>query len=811
MARLEDDRSGMRDAVMTEADTCRQFVTPKLMEAGWGTPPCVIGEQRSFTNGRIIVTGGKVRRGKEKRADYLLYYRRDFPLAVVEAKEVGLPAENGVQQAREYAEILGLKFAYATNGHHIIEIDYTAGTERQVDRYATPDELFSRLRAAAHLPPETAPHLLEPFNLVSGKVPRYYQQIAIHRVIEAILLGQKRILATLATGTGKTCVAFQICWQLWSSRWNRTGEFRRPKILFLSDRNILVDDPMAKMFAPFGDARHKIAGGDISQGRDMYFGIYQALSTASNDVFRQYRPDFFDLIIIDECHRGSSRDESAWRAVLDYFTAAVQFGMTATPLREESRDSYEYFGNPVYTYSLRQGIEDGFLAPYRVHRVITTVDAAGWRPSKDELDRYGREIPDDEYQTKDFERVVALRARTKAMARHLTDFLKGTDRFAKTLVFCVDQEHAAEMRQELVNLNSDLMQQYPDYVCRVTADEGAIGLTHLGHFQDVDKPTPVILTTSQLLTTGVDAEMVKNVVLARVVGSRAEFKQIVGRGTRLKVDYGKEYFNILDFTGTATQHFADADFDGDPARIEEVTVDESGEQISVVETQLEVAPESQSTEYDLPEEQIGPGPGTGILINVPPAELRKYYIDGGEVEVIGHLVYDLDTDGKKLQVVKYTDYSGRAVRTLYPSREALQSAWANPDTRSEVLRELTERGISFEELAASSGQPDADPFDLLCHLAWNAPLLTRRQRAEAAQRRTQDLFAQYGDTAREILSLLLERYVDRGILQFSSLSELMKVQPFDRYGTPAEIAARHFGGVRPMKDAVSRLQTALYQ
>lgn len=800
----------MRDGVITEADTCREFVTPRLIEAGWGAAPHVIGEQRSFTNGRIIVAGGMVRRGKQKRADYLLYYRRDYPLAVVEAKEIGLPAETGVQQAREYAEILGLKFAYATNGHRIIEIDYTAGTEREVDRYAMPDELFARLTDAAHLPQEAAPHLLEPFNLVSGKVPRYYQQIAIQRVIEAILLGQKRILATLATGTGKTCVAFQICWKVWSSRWNRTGEYRRPKILFLADRNILVDDPMAKMFAPFGDARHKIAGGDVSQSRDMYFGIYQALSTASTDVFRQYRPDFFDLIIIDECHRGSSRDESAWRAVLDYFAPAVQFGMTATPLREESRDSYEYFGNPVYTYSLRQGIEDGFLAPYRVHRVITTVDAAGWRPSKDELDRYGREVPDDEYQTKDFERVVALRARTRAMARHLTDFLKGTDRFAKTLVFCVDQEHAAEMRQELVNLNSDLVKQYSDYVCRVTADEGAIGLTHLAHFQDVDKPAPVILTTSQLLTTGIDAEMVKNVVLARVVGSRAEFKQIVGRGTRLKVDYGKEYFSIIDFTGTATQHFADPNFDGEPARIEEVTVDESGEQVSVTETEHEMPPEAQPVEYEVPEEQIGTDAG-GLLINEPPPEPRKFYIDGGEVEVIGHLVYDLDTDGKKLHVVKYTEYSGRAVRTLYPTREALQSAWADPDTRSEVLRELTERGISFDELAASSGQPDADPLDLLCYLAWNAPLLTRRQRAEAARRQTQDLFAQYGEAAREILTLLLERYVERGILQFNTLSEMMKVQPFDRYGSPAEIATRHFGGVRGMKEAVSRLQSALYQ
>lgn len=795
--------------VLTEADTCREFVTPKLVEAGWAAAPCFIGEQHSFTNGRIIVTGGKVRRGRQKRADYLLYLRRDYPLAVVEAKEQSLPAESGVQQARDYAEILGLQFAYATNGRRIIEIDYTAGTEREVDRYATPDELFARLTAATGLPDGATAHLLEPFNLVSGKVPRYYQQIAIQRVIEAILLGQKRILATLATGTGKTCVAFQICWKLWSSRWNRSGEHRRPKILFLADRNILVDDPMAKMFAPFGDARHKIAGGDVSQSRDMYFGIYQSLTTANEEVFRQYRPDFFDLIVIDECHRGSSRDESAWRAVLNYFEPAVQFGMTATPLREESRDSYAYFGNPVTTYSLRQGIDDGFLAPYRVHRVITSVDAAGWRPSKDELDRFGREVPDDEYQTKDFERVVALRSRTRAMARHLTDLLKGTDRFAKTLVFCVDQEHAAEMRQELLNLNSDLVQLYPDYVCRVTADEGAIGLTHLSHFQDVDKPTPVILTTSQLLTTGVDAEMVKNVVLARVVGSRSEFKQIVGRGTRLKVDYGKEYFNIIDFTGTATRHFADPDFDGEPARIEEVTIDEAGEvlEAAVEEVRAFTEPEANYTV----EPELGEATGPAEILGDPPLEPRKFYIDGGEVEVIGHLVYDLDPSGKKLQVVKYTEYSGRAVRTLYPTREALQSAWANPETRNEVLRELTERGISFEELASSAEQPDADPFDLLCHLAWNAPLLTRRQRAERARGQAEDLFSQYGDTAREVLALLLDKYIERGIIQFNALSDLMKVQPFDRFGSPSEIATRHFGGVRGLKDAVSRLQTALYQ
>ena len=613
----------------------------------------------------------------------------------------------------------------------------------------------------------------------------------------------------MATGTGKTCVAFQLCWKLWNSRWNRTGEYRRPKILFLADRNLLVDDPMARMFAPFGDARFKISGGDISQGREMYFGIYQALTTASDDVFRQYRRDFFDLIVIDECHRGSSRNDSSWHAVLDYFEPAIQFGMTATPLREDSRDTYEYFGNPVYSYSLRQGIEDGFLAPYRVHRVITTVDAAGWRPSKDELDRYGRPVPDEEYQTRDFERVVALRARTRAMAKHLTDFLKGTDRFAKTLVFCVDQEHAAEMRQELVNLNSDLVRQYPDYVCRVTADEGAIGLTHLGHFQDVDKPTPTILTTSQLLTTGVDAEMVKNVVLARVVGSRAEFKQIVGRGTRLKVDYGKEYFNIIDFTGTATRHFADPDFDGDPARIEEVTIDDTGETVDTTVEVPHLEIQEEPGEYSV-DGDAGTS-GEGEMLTDPPTEPRKFYVDGGAVEIIGHLVYDLDTDGKKLQVVRYTEYSGRAVRSMYPDRDEFQSDWANPDTRPDVLRELTERGVSFEELSASSDLPDADPFDLLCHLAWNAPLLTRRQRAERARKSAQDLFARHGDTAREILSLLLDKYIERGIIQFNALSELMKVQPFERFGTPTEIANRHFGGIQGLKAAVSQLQSAIYQ
>lgn len=793
----------------TEADTCRIRITPALVAAGWGAEPFVMGEQRQITDGRILLIGGKVRRAKVRKPDYILFYRRDTPIAVVEAKEVGLPAENGVQQAREYAEMLGLRFAYATNGVRIIEIDYTAGTEKEVERFPTPQELWVRQNSATKLGEAAQQTLLEPYNLTSNKPPRYYQDATIRKVVEAVLTGKKRILATLATGTGKTSVAFQVCWKLWNSRWNQAGEYRRPKVLFLADRNILVDDPKDKDFIHFGDARHKISAGDASQARDMYFGIYQALTNASEDVFRQYRPDFFDLIIIDECHRGAAREESSWRKVLDYFSSAVHFGMTATPLRDESRDTYDYFGNPVYVYSLKQGIEDGFLAPYRVHRVITSADAAGWRPNKAELDRYGREIPDEEYQTKDFENVIALRARTTAIAKHLSGFLRGTDRFAKTIVFCVDQEHAAEMRQELINVNSDLVKEYPDYVCRVTADEGDIGLGHLANFQNLDSPTPTILTTSQMLTTGVDAATVKNVVLARVVGSQSEFKQIIGRGTRLRVDYGKEFFNILDYTGSATQHFADPDFDGFPAFVEEVQVNDDGE---VVETRVEqsAAPDYPPIE---PDDEIEPEPGNGTIIDgnddddEPP---RKYYVDGGEVEVIGHLVYDLDADGKKLQVVRYTEYSARTVRSLYPTREDLQTAWAKPDTRLEVLHELADRHINFDELISASGQPDADPFDLLCHLAWNAPLLTRRERAERARKSAGDLFTQYGDTAREILGLLIDRYIERGLVQFDKPSVLFKVEPFDHYGTVPEIAA-HFGGVSQLRAALGHLQSALYQ
>jgi type I restriction enzyme R subunit len=780
----------------TEADTCRTYVLPALYAADWSDDQ--IREQVSFTPGRIIVSGGTVRRGKRKRVDYLLSYRRDLPLAVVEAKPEYRLAGDGLQQAKDYAQILDLMFAYSTNGPGIVEHDYTTGRDSELDGYPSPDELWARFCRARGLDPSDG-LVQAPYYHTATQTPRYYQDIAIHRATESIVKGNRRVLLTLATGTGKTVVAFQICWRLWSTGWNRTGEYRKPRILYLADRNVLVDDPKDKIFAPFGDARWKIENGRTSKGREIYFSTYQAIAHDETrpGLYREYERDFFDLVVVDECHRGSARDESNWREILEYFQPAVQLGMTATPLRDDNRDTYRYFGNPIYTYSLRSGIDDGFLAPYRVHRVVTTVDAMGWRPSKGELDRYGREIPDQEYGTSDFERVVSMRSRTRAIARHLTGFLERTDPFAKTIVFCVDQEHAEEMRRELNNLNADRARTYPDYVCRVTADEGAVGIGHLSKFQDVESVTPSILTTSQLLTTGVDAPTCKNVVIARLVNSMTEFKQIIGRGTRVREDYGKLYFNIVDYTGSATRLFADPEFDGEPALIDQELIDENG---AVVE-QLVEENESQGDEseievvfFEFSEER--------------PAEARKYYYDGGSVEIAAQVVYELNDEGKQLRVISYTDYARDKVKALYRSPEKLEADWRDAVQRRLILAALTERGIDLAKLSEVAGTPDADPLDLLCHLAFNAPLQTRRQRADRLATERRDFFERYGPEAREILGELLERYAEHGLDELR-LPEALKVPPVSARGNPSEIA-RAFGGAEALRQAVDELQTLLY-
>ncbi len=784
---------------MDETATCREYVRPRLESAGWNDDTHLIIEQKTFTDGRIVPTGRKIKRRPQKRADYLLCYTRDFPIAVVEAKaEYKLPGD-GLQQAKDYAETLGVKFAYATNGQGIIEYDYFTGQERELHTFPSPGELWARLRAGQGLDDDTiAQRLLTP-SYIGDKRPRYYQEIAINRALQAILQGQRRILLTMATGTGKTLVAFQICWKLWNARWNRAGKYRKPRILYLSDRNILVDDPKLKDFAPLKDACYKIEDGQMSTSYEIYFAIYQALAKDANrpGLYSEISPEFFDLVIVDECHRGSARDESNWREILEYFEPAFQLGMTATPKRDDNIDTYSYFGDPIYTYTLSQGIEDGFLAPYRVHRIVTSYDVAGWRPRPGDLDRYGRAIPEKDYQTQHFEREVALRQRTRAIAHHLTEFLKKTDRFAKTIVFCVDQEHADEMRRALNNLNSDLTRNFPDYVCRVTASEGDIGRGHLSRFQDLETNSPVILTTSHLLTTGIDVPTCKNIVLVRVINSMTEFKQIIGRGTRVRDDYGKYYFNILDYTGSATTLFADPAFDGEPVRTVHEEINDEGQTL-----EIETVQSDESSE----EEDIQVAPGVGRRYRVQ--EHNKYYYDDGQVEIVAEGVYELDADGNRLRMVKLTDYTAERVRSLYPNAAALRAKWSDPQQRAEIIASLEEKGISFDALAAATHQPDADPLDLLCYIVFSTPLRTRRERANRLRREERDFFGKYKVEARAILESLLEMYAVHGVAQFT-IPDALKVVPISNYGNVREIAGM-FGGVEQLREAVQQLQALLY-
>jgi type I restriction enzyme R subunit len=780
---------------ITEADTCRMYVLPRLREAGWSDDQ--IHEQRYFTAGRIVVSGRRHSRRPGKKADYLLSCRPDFPIAVVEAKAAyKLPAD-GLQQAMEYAETLGLKFAYSTNGHGIVEHDFGTGHQQILDAFPAPKALWARLRAAEGLTDDAvAEHLLFPFNRElhnpdgSIKTPRYFQHIAIQRTVQAVLQGRPRVLITMATGTGKTFVAVQVAWKLWKTN-------RKKRILYLVDRNILADQPITREFAIFGDAVHKIQG-EAKKGREIYFALYQAIAEGETrpGLYKEYPPDFFDLIIVDECHRGSATDDSRWRQILEYFQPATQIGMTATPLREETRDTYRYFGNPIYTYRLAQGIEDGFLAPYQVRRIVPSVDAIGWRPDRGQIDRFGREIPDGMYETKDFERIVSLLSRTEVVAHHLTNHLKRTDRFGKTMVFCVDQEHAEDMRAALHHANEDLTGQYPHYVARVTADEGKIGRGHLDEFADPEKDVPVILTTSRLLSTGVDAPTCRNIVLFKPIGSMVEFKQIIGRGTRLYPDKDKLWFTILDYAG-ATRLFADPDFDGEPERIAEETIYPTAEE--------EVAPPVGVGEGPMHEETEGEDISFSSDEKRP---LRKYYVDGAEVRISAEVVYELDSSGRRQRVVKYTDYTAEQVRRLYPTAAEFRTEWMDAEHRAIILQALEERGVDFPTLVEATGQVEADPFDLLVHVAWNAPLRTRRERAERLRRERKDFWDQYPPQARSILSDLLDKYTDHGVTQLDDL-HILEIPPISERGTPLEIA-RLFGGPSELRRAVAKLQDMLY-
>ena len=791
---------------MKEKDTCREYVNPKIKEAGWLEED--IYEEKTFTDGRIIVIEDKVCRGKQKRADYLLYYKRNLPIAVIEAKADYKNASDGLQQAKEYAEILGLNFAYSTNGKKIIEYDFFTGKERILDSFPSKENLWKRYLVGEKIlefSESDIEILLNPFSRSLKKNPRYYQEIAVNQIIKAILTDKNRILITMATGTGKTYVAFQVIWKLWNRRWNRKNKFGRPKILYLADRDVLIADPFVKDFSIFDKAKHRIRGVSI-KSREIYFSTYQAIAkdVKKPGLYREYNSDFFDLIVVDECHRGSARDDSNWREILEYFYPAVQLGMTATPKRDDNIDTYHYFGNPVYQYSLKQGIEDGFLAPYKVKRIITSIDAMGYRPAKHETDKTGKLIPDKEYKTKDFEKTLVIEQRTKAVAGHLTNYLKNTDRFAKTIVFCVDQEHSDNMRRALNNLNDDLSRKYPNYVARIVSDEGFVGKRLLSDFMDIDKKIPVIVTTSKLLTTGVDIPTCKNIVIFKTINSMTEFKQIIGRGSRIRDDYGKYYFNIIDYTGDATRKFADPDFDGWPVNIIEETIDEIGNTLNKEKiSELDIK-EQGITEEDpiLSEKYIEE------IIEKSKHLTKKYYLENNiNVEIIADLVYEFDLDGNRLEVKKYTEYTGEQVRSMFTSASELRSKWSKEKERHTIISALKEKGITLKDLIVKGKIPDADPFDLLCHFAFNVPIRTRRERADRIRKEEMDFIDKLSKTAKEILSEILEKYAEFGIEQIDS--NILKIPPISDYGNLMEIS-KIFGGSINLRKILEQLQNLLY-
>ncbi len=787
----------MNKKLLTEADIRTKFITPALVGANgdkWNLMT-QIREEAYFTKGRVIVRGRLVTRGEAKKADYILSYKPNLPLAVIEAKDNNHSVGAGMQQALEYAEILDVPFAYSSNGDAFLEHDRTATTgtvtrEIPLDAFPTPAELWSRYRQAkGYTTGQAAVASQDYYDDGSRKSPRYYQLIAINRTVEAIARGGNRILLVMATGTGKTYTAFQIIWRLWKSG-------AKKRILFLVDRNILADQTKTNDFKPFGAAMTKIANRTVDKSYEVYLCLYQAVTGTEEErnIYKQFSPDFFDLVVVDECHRGSAADDAAWRQVLEYFTTATQIGLTATPKETKDVSNIEYFGEPIYTYSLRQGIADGFLAPYKVVRIGLDRDLDGWRPFDGQTDKHGLIIEDREYNDRDFDRNLVLEKRTELVAAKVTEFLKATDRFAKTIVFCENIDHAERMRQALVNANADLAAANPRYVMRITGDNDE-GKRQLDNFIDPESAYPVIATTSKLMTTGVDAQTCQLIVLDRRIASMTEFKQIIGRGTRINEDYGKLYFTIMDFR-KATALFADPDFDGDPVQIYEP---KDGDQV--------VPPDDPPISDDRlhddvpPYQSDGPGPDPDGPPGPPPT---KYYVDNVAVRVATERVQYLDEHGK-LITESLRDYSRKALRQAYASLDEFLACWNDAEKKQAILQELAAKGVFFDELAAQVGR-DYDAFDLICHVAFDAPPRTRKERANQVKKR--DVFAKYGAKARAVLDALLQKYADSGITSVESM-DILKVDPLSGFGTPMEIVTL-FGGKPGYLTALRELESALY-
>lgn len=809
----------MNKKTLSERDICTKFITPALEQAGWKDK---FLEEVSFTDGRIRVVGKMTTRGKAKRADYILYYKPNIPVAIVEAKDNKHTLSAGLQQALEYAQILDIPCVFSSNGDGFIFHDRTATDENieqelALDEFPTPAQLWERYKVYKGIESEEEAAIAQQdyYTDGSGRNPRYYQQIAVNRTVEAIAKGQNRILLVMATGTGKTYTAFQMIYRLWKSG-------RKKRILFLADRNALIDQTRRGDFKHFRDKmtiiRKRIVdiGGKeelVSTRRrgisaadkayEIFLGLYQGLTGSEGfDAYKDFSPDFFDLIIIDECHRGSAAEDSSWRAILSYFSAATHVGLTATPRETSDVSNSEYFGDPIYTYSLKQGIEDGFLAPYRVVRVGLNIDLEGWRPPKDKRDKKGNPVEDRIYNRLDFDRNIVFEERRRLVAEKITEYLKGQNRFMKTIVFCVDIEHAEGMRSALAKQNADLVGRNYKYVMKITGDDEE-GKRELDNFINPEEPYPVIATTSKLMTTGVDAQTCQLIVLDSNIQSMTEFKQIIGRGTRINEEFNKLYFTILDFRNV-TDLFADPAFDGDPVRIKVVGEDET---VATVEAEEE-ADESLLDNEDTQEETSLQPPKIRYIpeedeLNVV-NEDRKVYVNGIDVTVLNSLELTFDNDGKPV-LVGLKDYTRDKLRAKFRSMDDFLIYWNETDQKEVIVQELMEQGVLLDAFTNAVDR-NADLFDLICHVAFDQKPLTRKERANEVKKR--NYFSKYGDKARAVLEALLDKYADEGVVNIETM-DVLKVKPLNSYGSAIEIV-KLFGGKPQYLQAVHELEREIY-
>ncbi len=796
---------------LTEADIITKCVMPAILNAGWDNTT-QIRQEVKLRDGKVIVRGKVAARRTVKSADIVLYHKPGIPLAVIEAKANKHEIGKGMQQGIEYARLLDVPFVFATNGDGFIFRDATAAEgeclEKQItlDDFPSPAELWQKFclwkgYTQAQLPVITQDY----YDDGSGKSPRYYQLQAINKTIEAVSNGQNRVLLVMATGTGKTYTAFQIIWRLWKSK-------NKKRILFLADRNILVDQTKNNDFQPFGTAMTKVSERTIDPAYEIHLALYQAITGPEEDqkAFKQVAPDFFDLIVIDECHRGSASEDSAWREILDYFSSATQIGLTATPKETHEVSSTDYFGDPVYVYSLKEGIEDGFLAPYKVVRVDIDVDLQGWRPTKGQTDLNGEVIDDRIYNQKDFDRTMVIDERTELVARTITDYLKRTNPMDKTIVFCNDIDHAERMRRALVNLNPEQVKKNDKYVMKITGDD-EIGKAQLDNFINPKKPYPVIATTSELMTTGVDAKTCKLVVLDQNIQSMTKFKQIIGRGTRIDERYGKLWFTILDFK-KATELFADERFDGIPEKVMDTTPEDIADPESDFEEKLEEISEhdeEQVTGVDeppAPPYQVTDTDDVGPLPEEDEKKIRKFHVNGVAVGVIAQRVQYYDADGK-LVTESFKDYTRKTLLKEYASLDDFTRKWQDADRKEAIIHELEQQGIIWEVLAEEVGK-DLDPFDMLCHVVYGQPPLTRKERAENVRKR--NYFTKYSEAAQAVLDNLLDKYADAGVQEIESI-QVLKLKPFDSMGTLPEIIKTGFGDRNGYNQALSELENEIYQ